>query len=283
MPKKQQILGSALQLFAERGIEATSVQHITEDAGISKGAFYLSFPSKESLIKEIIDSFMRGLVADIDQVVNSPKNADEKLRLYFLAHLALLEKHADFAKIYAQEPMHALNEEILEKLIHYDAWIDRSLLALLDELHGEQLQGRRYDLLISIKGFVRIYSQLVLFHPYPHDIGKIADLLVEKTNVLAAYSHTAYLTEEMVELPMPGPEEVTTSEKLLMVIDELLEDEQHPPLIAESISLLAEEIQSDTPRRAILHGLQANIYDYAPAKWLSYLLKKYEQKKSPYN
>ncbi len=281
MSKKQQILDAALQLFAEKGIEATSIQHITQEAGISKGAFYLSFPSKESLIKEIIDSFMKEIVTEIDRIVNGMELPDEKLRLYFHAQLALLEKHADFAKIYAQEPMHALNEEIMEKLIHYDAWIDRSLLSLLDELYGEQLRGRRYDLLISIKGFVRIYSQLVLFHPYPHDIEKIAELLVEKTNVLATYSQTAYLTEDMVELSMPGPEEVTTQEKLLSVIDELLEDEQHPPLISESLSLIAEELQSEAPRRAILHGLQANIYDYAPANWLSYLLKKYEQKKSP--
>lgn len=281
MSKKQQILDAALQLFAEKGIEATSVQHITQAAGISKGAFYLSFPSKESLIKEIIDSFMKEIVTEIDRIVNGMELPDEKLRLYFHAQLALLEKHADFAKIYAQEPMHALNEEIMEKLIHYDAWIDRSLLSLLDELYGEPLRGRRYDLLISIKGFVRIYSQLILFHPYPHDIEKIAELLVEKTNVLATYSQTAYLTEDMVELSMPGPEEVTTQEKLLSVIDELLEDEQHPPLISESLSLIAEELQSEAPRRAILHGLQANIYDYAPANWLSYLLKKYEQKKSP--
>ncbi|WP_341962836.1 TetR/AcrR family transcriptional regulator [Planococcus maritimus] len=281
MSKKQQILDAALQLFAEKGIEATSIQHITQEAGISKGAFYLSFPSKESLIKEIIDSFMKEIVTEIDRIVNGMELPDEKLRLYFHAQLALLEKHADFAKIYAQEPMHALNEEIMEKLIHYDTWIDRSLLSLLDELYGEQLRGRRYDLLISIKGFVRIYSQLVLFHPYPHDIEKIAELLVEKTNVLATYSQTAYLTEDMVELSMPGPEEVTTQEKLLSVIDELLEDEQHPPLISESLSLIAEELQSEAPRRAILHGLQANIYDYAPANWLSYLLKKYEQKKSP--
>ncbi len=281
MSKKQQILDAALRLFAEKGIEATSIQHITQEAGISKGAFYLSFPSKESLIKEIIDSFMKEIVTEIDRIVNNMELPDEKLRLYFHAQLALLEKHADFAKIYAQEPMHALNEEIMEKLIHYDAWIDRSLLSLLDELYGEPLRGRRYDLLISIKGFVRIYSQLVLFHPYPHDIEKIAELLVEKTNVLATYSQTAYLTEDMVELSMPGPEEVTTQEKLLSVIDELLEDEQHPPLISESLSLIAEELQSEAPRRAILHGLQANIYDYAPANWLSYLLKKYEQKKSP--
>lgn len=280
MSKKQRILESAIRLFAQKGIESTSVQHITQAAGISKGAFYLAFPSKEALIKEIIDSSMKEFVADIDRVVNSFEPAQTKLRLYFLAHLALLEKQKDFAKIYAQEQMHALNEEILEKLIHYDAWIDRSLLALLSELYGESLAGRRYDLLVSVKGFVRIYSQLVLFHPYPHDIGKIAEVLTEKTNVLAEHSNTAYLTEEMVELSMPGPEEVTTVAKLLSIIAELLEDD-HPPLIAESLALLAEELQSKAPRQAIVHGLQANIYDYGPAKWLSYLLKKFEQKKSP--
>ncbi len=280
MSKKQQVLESALQLFAEKGIESTSVQHITQAAGISKGAFYLAFPSKEALIKEIIDSSMKEFVADIDRVVNSSGDVPEKLRRYFRAHLSLLDKHADFAKIYAREPMHALNEEIIEKLIHYDAWIDRSLLALLDELYGTKLEGRRYDLLISIKGFVRIYSQLVLFHPYPHDLEQIADVLVEKTNVLAVHSETSYLTEEMVELPMPGPEDMTTIDKLLAVANELLEDEQ-PPLVAESLLLLIDELQLEQPRRAILHGLQSNIYDHPPAKWLSYLLKNFEQKNSP--
>ncbi len=40
----------ALELFSEQGFEATSVQQITERCGISKGAFYLSFKTKDELV-----------------------------------------------------------------------------------------------------------------------------------------------------------------------------------------------------------------------------------------
>ena len=49
MTKKQMIVDSAIELFAQKGIEATSVQQITAHCGISKGAFYLSFKSKDEL------------------------------------------------------------------------------------------------------------------------------------------------------------------------------------------------------------------------------------------
>lgn len=278
MSKKQQILETSIQLFAQHGIKATSIQHITQSVGISKGAFYLAFASKEELVKEIVDFFMKEFVADIDRVVNTDEPAQVKLKNYYLAHLGLLEKHADFAKMYAQEQMYSINEEILEKLMHYDTLIDQSLLSLLDELYGESVQNKRYDLLVSIKGFVRIYSQLVLFHPYPHDVKRIADVLLEKTNVLATYSTEMYLTEEMVNLALPAPKDLSTTHKLIEVIGELQED-QHPPLIQESLEVLAEELLRDAPRQAVLQGLQKNMDLYLPTKWLSYLMKKYEGKK----
>ena len=56
----------ALELFAKQGFEATSVQQITEHCGISKGAFYLSFKSKDELILALIDHFMMQITSDID-------------------------------------------------------------------------------------------------------------------------------------------------------------------------------------------------------------------------
>ncbi|MFS8629945.1 MAG: TetR/AcrR family transcriptional regulator, partial [Bacillales bacterium] len=50
MTKRELIMERALELFAENGFEATSVQQITERCGISKGAFYLYFKSKDELI-----------------------------------------------------------------------------------------------------------------------------------------------------------------------------------------------------------------------------------------
>jgi AcrR family transcriptional regulator len=51
--RREEILEHAMQLFIERGYDATSINHIIGRAGISKGAFYHHFESKEDLIEAL--------------------------------------------------------------------------------------------------------------------------------------------------------------------------------------------------------------------------------------
>ncbi|MEJ2228096.1 MAG: TetR/AcrR family transcriptional regulator [Alphaproteobacteria bacterium] len=48
--RREHILNSAEQCFTRQGFHQTSVQDICREAGISAGAFYVYFPSKEALI-----------------------------------------------------------------------------------------------------------------------------------------------------------------------------------------------------------------------------------------
>jgi len=52
--KRNQIMDSALTLFAEKGFSATSINMIAIKAHISKGLIYNYFDSKEELIKAIL-------------------------------------------------------------------------------------------------------------------------------------------------------------------------------------------------------------------------------------
>lgn len=84
MDRKQLIMEKAIELFAKQGIAATSVQQITEHCGISKGAFYLTFPSKDELVRAIITNFSKEMIIEIDRLVKSRQNPQEKLYdLYF--------------------------------------------------------------------------------------------------------------------------------------------------------------------------------------------------------
>jgi TetR/AcrR family transcriptional repressor of nem operon len=51
---RQRILTSAARLFRERGIDATGVDSITEDAGLTHGGLYSQFGSKEAIAAEAI-------------------------------------------------------------------------------------------------------------------------------------------------------------------------------------------------------------------------------------
>src|SRR5882757_8254947 len=55
---KISLLRSAEEVFAEKGLSAAKVQDITERAGMSKGAFYLHFESKEEAFRQIVESFL---------------------------------------------------------------------------------------------------------------------------------------------------------------------------------------------------------------------------------
>ena len=84
MSKKQLIMEKALELFAEQGFEATSVQQITEHCGISKGAFYLSFKSKDELIVALIDQFMSQMISNTDYQVTNMQNNELSLYNFYL-------------------------------------------------------------------------------------------------------------------------------------------------------------------------------------------------------
>jgi len=54
--RTQDILGGAIRLFARKGIEEATVQEIAAEAGISAGAVYRYYPSKEHLVRAVFDA-----------------------------------------------------------------------------------------------------------------------------------------------------------------------------------------------------------------------------------
>src|SRR5579864_7178380 len=57
---REQILTAAARLFREQGIGATGVDAITEEAGLTHGAVYSQFGSKEAIAAEAMREAMAG-------------------------------------------------------------------------------------------------------------------------------------------------------------------------------------------------------------------------------
>lgn len=66
---KIELLRAAEAAFAEHGLSAAKVEDITSRAGVSKGAFYLHFDSKEDCWREIVEGFIARLAVRIEPSV----------------------------------------------------------------------------------------------------------------------------------------------------------------------------------------------------------------------
>lgn len=58
---KISLLRAAEEVFSEKGLDAAKVEEITRRAGLSKGAFYLHFESKEEAFRQLLESFLAHL------------------------------------------------------------------------------------------------------------------------------------------------------------------------------------------------------------------------------
>jgi len=87
------LLDTGLRVLHKRGFNATSVQDITEAAGVPKGSFYNHFESKEDLGAEVILRYLESS-NKTQAVLRDPKLSPyARLRKYFEGLVQVAEKN----------------------------------------------------------------------------------------------------------------------------------------------------------------------------------------------
>lgn len=74
------VIRAAVELFAERGYANTSVQDIVDAAGVTKGAMYHYFESKDDLLFGIYDRVLSLQQSHLDAIVGEGGDVDDVLR-----------------------------------------------------------------------------------------------------------------------------------------------------------------------------------------------------------
>lgn len=77
------LLQSALHCFAEKGFEATTIDHIVKHGGVSKGAVYHYFKSKEEIYLELIEAGIEEYFVGVRAVFEKMESTIDKLRCLF--------------------------------------------------------------------------------------------------------------------------------------------------------------------------------------------------------
>ena len=196
--KRALIMDTALEHFAKEGYHATTINHIAQHAGISKGLMYNYFKSKDDLLKAIIERSVMEIYQDFD--INRDGYLSEDEFEYFVRRIsAILKEKRSFWRLFVQILMQSdVRKQFLnsflgsESLIksgikpREDLFASRIMKMITDYFMRKKIiKGDNYNpmleiqmFLITIKGFAitAIYADDSEEIDYENEVNKIIEL-----------------------------------------------------------------------------------------------------------
>ena len=134
---RARLLDAAKEIFEENGFLEARISDIAERAGLSHGAFYHYFDSKEQIFREIAEMLDDELAEPMDSVIFAPSSGGgphERLQTALRQHL---ERYRDEARIMG----------VIEQVARYDDHV-AAVRSARNKRHREQIEA-------SIRGMQR--------------------------------------------------------------------------------------------------------------------------------
>ena len=174
--KKELMMATATNLFAERGFDNTSVDMICKVAKVSKGLIYHHFKNKDELLRAIFSETTQKMI-EINESANS--SASPRAQLVELIKALFLQLKSD--KLFFQLNLNImlqpstrsiLNDLIKERSTH----LLNSVKAIFKEIDSKNAAVLSYIFIAELDGIALDY--LTVFENYP--IEKIKQHLINK-------------------------------------------------------------------------------------------------------
>ena len=102
---KRRLLGAALDVFAERGYNAATVEDIVAAAGVARASFYLHFKNKMELVQCLTDEVHPGVVAlynKLDELITANPADAQLIRPWISAALGWFEENRTVALVWQE-------------------------------------------------------------------------------------------------------------------------------------------------------------------------------------
>ncbi|MEN1966684.1 TetR/AcrR family transcriptional regulator [Lentibacillus sp. N15] len=269
--KQQDIIASAIRLSAENGFFNTSVQDIVEDCGISKGAFYHYFSSKEALHVAIFQYYfdqIKDMFIAIEQADVDPRN---KLRQQLRVPFELLGKHRAFFIVYLREQNFSINKELQDIMDQSRremlSWYCRNLR----EIYGEKITPYIADIILLTEGMRNSYLATMLFHNLDFEVDRVAGFLLNRIDdIVQAFDHGEkpiinksifghLLPEEMCSTMDGKSQAVTMLAEMAEKLEEMNLSNEQKDGLRHVVDFLQHELEKPELDHYVLQGMLANL------------------------
>lgn len=104
--RRCELLNTAAEVFAAQGYNATTVRKIADAAGMLAGSLYYHFDSKESMVDEILSTFLTELWDGYDGVLAAGLGPRETIEALVTESFREIDRHRPAVAIYQKESKH---------------------------------------------------------------------------------------------------------------------------------------------------------------------------------
>jgi AcrR family transcriptional regulator len=105
------IVGAAKERFAARGVEAVKVDEICEAADIAQKTFFNHFPTKQHLVREIAEGFLRDLRAILTDVRREGGTTAKQLERFFARVATDVETGGPMQRTFVMEVIRLVHDD----------------------------------------------------------------------------------------------------------------------------------------------------------------------------
>jgi len=275
--KEKKIIEAAVSIFATKGYSATSIQEIVDACGMSKGAFYLYFKSKDALLLSAFKYQFQLIQSKVDSVPVKDLSPRDAFVLQLKTQLEEIQKNKEFIIMQTREQAIPINSEIEDFIKKMTQNIGRFYHRSLHAIYGSKIDRYIFDLNMILQGIVQSYLKLIILDLGQFDLQKLAAFVLRRADDLVEgylkSDEEPILSDEFVcQLTEQYPE--LTKEDLLREIS-LVKNKIDNEAFLITLDVIEEEIKGDSPRLPVIKGMLSNIKNAPGLEELISVLEHY--------
>lgn len=257
--RKRDVLQKAQELFAKKGITATSVQDIIHAANISKGTFYNYFPSKNACIISILELVENETIAARNELlIGAEPTSTDVLSKQVEVRMVTNEKYSLFSIF--QSVFHSKDKKLIAFIKKFQQteleWLTRRLI----EVFGKEVTPYATDCAVLFYGILQHLMSVWAFNTKGNvDTTRITRYSMRRLQAIVqdVIKHEDRLLGEEVFIHPKGKHTHLTK---LEILDRLIAFDQTLPSGVDTrkkqfVHFLIEEFRRDAPRPFIIEPI----------------------------
>ncbi|WP_066056150.1 TetR/AcrR family transcriptional regulator [Robertmurraya korlensis] len=281
--KDMQIIEVSMRLFASKGFSTTSIQEIATESGISKGAFYLHFKSKDDLLLAILKYHFEMIEKAFSEQTINIQSPRERLICQQIALFSHFIMHKDFLIMLTKEQAIPRNETIKQLLLGKQMESHQHYRQSIIEIYGPDIEPYSWDLTIILEGMIKSYMGVLLFSSSDFNVRQVTEFILKRVDSIVKdiYEDSPFLTnkkvEEIIRNFFVSPDQPSITNVLKNLEEEIEKIGEEELLV--TFQVLMEEIEKEKPRAPVIQGMLSNFNNFPTLDHYKNLLLEYYSRK----